>query len=321
MAEKKRVIHEISSDSESGCKGGYEPPAKRRETGEDADSTTHLENGAVQERSSDSESLFEEVGGPSAKHWEAGKVADPITKVATTGRTPCRQIFTSHATYQETGNDEQQPSRSISEDLHVLPINSPCAARQGQLSKHAVDPETSQSRAKAPLDPIAVNGVLAQYVLEMLDDTEPMYKVEFQAETQAALGLQNPDYRYETPHGRVTDARDRASIRRALELTCIDYCQRRGHPVPKDLLAECHNESYMSQYRQVQADFDRVWNGDQPVGLYCLPAWTKGFDKWKVPGRSGRGAQLKHGAVYPDGNVSFYGLLDQERQVAKMKKS
>lgn len=321
MAQKKRVIHEILSESESGCEGGEEPLAKRREAGEGADSTKRLENGAVQELLSDSEFRFEEVDERSARHREAGKVANTATKVTTTGRTPCRQIITDPATNQGTGNDEQQPSHLIFEDHHILPIDSPCAARPCQPSKHAAIPETPQSKARAPLDPIPAHGVLAQYVLEMVDDTEPMYEVKFQAETQAALGLQNPDYRYETPYGRVTDIRDRASIRRALELTCIDYCQRRGHSVPKDLLAECHNESYMSQYRHIQAEFDRVWNGDQPVDLYCLPAWTKGFDKWKVPGSLGRGAQLKHGAVYPDGNVSFYGLLDQEKQVAKTKRS
>lgn len=126
---------------------------------------------------------------------------------------------------------------------------------------------------------VEVTGVLRQYVIETAVDRKPTYETSFQAESRAVLALQKPDYRYMTPWGRVTDIRDRANIRRALELTCIDFCQRRGHAVPRDLLANHHNESYMSQYRRIQALFDRIWMGKHRVNLYCLPAWTKGFDK------------------------------------------
>jgi len=321
MEQKKRSSHDNSSDSKCDCVGGYEPLAKRWKAGEGADFINDLERGAVLDISSESEPEIEESCEPSMNTHEADKGAIFGTKVTKTGRPSSRQVITTPATYHKSGNDEQrQPSHSISEDPRIFSADYPRTARQCRPSKHAVILKTARHKAKAPLDPTAAYGILAQYVLEMIDDTEPMYDAKLQAETQAALALPNPDYRYKTPHGRVSDLRDRASIRRALELTCIDFCQLRGHPVPQDLLAECHNQSYMSQYRHVQAEFDRVWNGDQPVELYCLPAWTKSFDKWKVPGGSSRGAQLKHGAVYPDGKVSFYGLLDQEKQVAKTKK-
>lgn len=170
-------------------------------------------------------------------------------------------------------------------------------------------------------DQVEVTGVLRQYVIEMAVDRKPTYEACFQAESRAALALQKPDYRYMTPWGRVTDIRDRANIRRALELTCIDFCQRRGHAVPQDLLANHHNESYMSQYRRIQAFFDRIWMGEHRVKLFSLPAWTKGFGRWRVPGNSIRGEELYHGCQHINGSVMFFGLLEQEKQVAATMKS
>lgn len=204
MEQKKRSSHDISSDSKSNCAGTYEPLAKRWKAGDGAHSTNHLERGAVLEISSEPESEIEESCEPSMRHREADKSAVFATKVTKTGRPSSRQIIITPVTHQRSENDEErQPSQSISEYRHIFSADYPRIARQCRPSKHAVSLKTPRHKAKAPLDPTAAYGILAQYVHEMIDDTEPMYEAKFQAETQAALALPNPDYRYKTPHGSV----------------------------------------------------------------------------------------------------------------------
>ena len=134
-----------------------------------------------------------------------------------------------------------------------------------------------------------VTGVAALYVADNIDDTDPFYEAGFQAETNAVLA-QNHDYRFVTPNAKTTAKRDRAHIRRALELTAIDFCDRRGHALPQEFLTEYTNESYISQQRRIQKEFNRVWSGMLPASkLYCLPAWHTEFRSWKVS--AGKGQQ------------------------------
>ena len=134
-----------------------------------------------------------------------------------------------------------------------------------------------------------VTGVAALYVDDNIDDTDPFYETEFQAETDAVLAYSN-DYRFVTPNARRTAKRDRAYIRRALQLTAIDFCDRRGHALPQEFLTEYTNESYISQQRRIQKEFNRVWSGMLPApNLYCLPAWHTEFRSWKVS--AGKGQQ------------------------------
>lgn len=135
--------------------------------------------------------------------------------------------------------------------------------------------------------------VLAMYMIEMDDDSDPVYDADFQAVTNAKMAKGRPDCRYLTPHGRPSDAVDRAHVRRLVELTCIDFCNRIGQVVPADLLAEYHNESYESQYRRIQSEFNRRWRGVPPApSLWKMRSWEGGFDKWTVPRRDEEGQAL-----------------------------
>ena len=208
---------------------------------------------------------------------------------------------TTTVTYQEVDEEAERQFRGtdsdqdISENLTVESDEQPRArTTANSLSAGNLLPSSS-TRSRE------LSGTLARYAIEMVDDTEPMYDAAFQAKGDAALAKERPDYRYMSPHGRVTDVRDRANIRRALELTCIDFSQRRGHAFPSHLLELSHNESYASQHRQIQGEFKRIWCGEQPApSLYRLPAWTGTFGGWKVPRRNKEAKALQEAMLHAE---------------------
>ena len=152
-----------------------------------------------------------------------------------------------------------------------------------------IRPKLSSIKSQVPTPGAAAQ--LQKYVLEPFVEAMPKYNEEFQLETDEALGKKRADYRYMTPFGKDTDALDRAQVRRALELTCIDFCNLTGRIVPRDLLNDHHCESYESQHRHIQQELRRVWCGEKLPELYRLPFWTGGFHCWKV-GTSFKGQQL-----------------------------
>ncbi|KAK4694551.1 hypothetical protein P7C71_g3050, partial [Lecanoromycetidae sp. Uapishka_2] len=91
------------------------------------------------------------------------------------------------------------------------------------------------------------------------------------------------DYRHIDPIDRPTDAKDQATIRRALELTRIDFFEKTGKVVPQHLAEEFCYESYASQHKRIQEVYKehRKWFATTPK-LYRLPAWKDKFSKWKV---------------------------------------
>ena len=188
--------------------------------------------------------------------------------------------------YQETEDNAQGHSPQADDDQDVTD--------ERPRERMSVSPLSTRSPSPPPpRGAQGLTGLLSRYAINMVDDTRPMYSADFQEKTNTALAKEKVDYRYMTPHGKVTDVRDRAAVRRALELTCIDFCKQRGHAFPKHLLESSHNESYASQHRQMQEEFKRVWCGSGSApSLYRLPAWTDTFDGWKVPRRDDKGQRL-----------------------------
>lgn len=88
------------------------------------------------------------------------------------------------------------------------------------------------------------------------------------------------DYRHIDPIDRPTDAKDQATIRRALELTRIDFFQKTGNVVPQNLANDFCYESYASQHKHIQEVYreHRKYFAHTPK-LYRLPAWKYGFSK------------------------------------------
>ena len=130
--------------------------------------------------------------------------------------------------------------------------------------------------------------VLAKYGADLDPDSPPAYSLDFQIETEAALGEDKVDMRYMTP----ADAMEKAYIRRAIELTCIDFCAKKGEAISTDLVESHRNESYECQYRRIQAEFRRRWRGAKRVKLYHLPAWYGTVDRWRVPNDDQQGQYL-----------------------------
>ena len=109
---------------------------------------------------------------------------------------------------------------------------------------------------------------------------DPDMDEEFQTETQE--GIAAGDYRYFAPQDHGWEEEDREAISRALELTRIQYCDLKGHSVPGDF-SEYAYESYASQWRRIQDNFEKVWTlFSEPRQLYRLAKWRKGFSNWKV---------------------------------------
>ena len=109
---------------------------------------------------------------------------------------------------------------------------------------------------------------------------DPDMDEEFQTETQE--GIAAGDYRYFAPQDHGWEEEDKEAISRALELTRIQYCDLKGHSVPGDF-SEYAYESYASQWRRIQDNFETVWTlFSEPRQLYRLAKWRKGFSNWKV---------------------------------------
>lgn len=207
------------------------------------------------------------------------KRADGLPEIMPTRRSSRRATRTAVA-YQESEDEgeaqpsdidtkkEQTPQRHQT-GLMITPNRSPAArisAREPQVT--------------ASLKSCAPTGIVARYVIDVDDNPKPAYDADFVLESEAALNQDKADLRYRTP----TDAAERAHIRRALELTCIDFCALKGHAAPGDLLITYHHESYESQHRRIQKEFDRLWCGAKRAPmLYRLPAWTGSVGDWRVP--------------------------------------
>lgn len=277
------------------------------------DSHSNPRKRRIQEASRDHDSEYEVQHLPSAKRQKAAigaDVSDDNGVLERPGVIPARRssrriTSTARSSYLSVEDEEDtSASESDTEETHISrgrKVQSTGSANQPSLEEGETEIQAPPSKVSGP-----IVGVLAQYVIEMDSDDEPMYDEQFQTETAATLA-KTKDYRFITPIGRATDSRDRAYIRRALELTCIDFCDRRGHAVPNDLLTEHHNESYMSQQRHIQKEFSRIWCGaDAAPSLYCLNAWTAGFSQWRV--RSGKGQNL------------MAKLLKGEKMTAKLAK-
>ena len=109
---------------------------------------------------------------------------------------------------------------------------------------------------------------------------DPDMDEEFQAETLE--GIAAGDYRYIAPMDHGYEEEDIEAISRALELTRIQYCDLKGLPVPGDF-KEYAGESYASQWRRIQDNFEKVWTlFSEPQQLYRLGKWRRGFSYWKV---------------------------------------
>ena len=121
--------------------------------------------------------------------------------------------------------------------------------------------------------------VLAKYGTDLDSDLQPAYSAEFELETEEALMQGKADLRYLTP----TEAVEKAYIRRAIELTCIDFCWKKGFAIYSDLIESHRHESYEWQHRQIEEEFKRHWCGAKRPKLYHLPAWTGTIDRWRVP--------------------------------------
>ena len=109
---------------------------------------------------------------------------------------------------------------------------------------------------------------------------DPDMDEEFQAETLE--GIAAGDYRYMAPKDHGWEEEDKEAISRALELTRIQYCDLKGQSVPGDF-SEYEYESYASQWRRIQDNFEKVWTVfSKPKELYRLAKWRRGFSNWKV---------------------------------------
>ncbi|KAL6720523.1 hypothetical protein ACLMJK_002447 [Lecanora helva] len=169
--------------------------------------------------------------------------------------------------YKEVEQDEFAPSGDIEEDKvsEHHPRGDPLL-----IGKHG----SSSSNHALPA------GILLKYTHERDGYTKAVDSTPKGSKT---------DMRSKAP----TNATEQAHLRRALQLTCIHFCQHRGHAVPNDLIMQHHEESYESQYRQIQQEFDRSWRGaKRPPKLYRLPAWYGNIADWKVPRNDGEGQNL-----------------------------
>ena len=119
---------------------------------------------------------------------------------------------------------------------------------------------------------------------------DPNMDEAFKAET--LQGIAAGDYRYMAPKDHGWKEEDKRAISRALELTRIEYCDLKGLSVPGDF-AQYSYESYASQWRRIQNDFEKIWTVfSKPKTLYRLPKWRGGFANWKVPKNDAFGKAL-----------------------------
>jgi hypothetical protein len=135
-----------------------------------------------------------------------------------------------------------------------------------------------KNRAKQPKKAYNMFGAVSPEAL----DLDPQLDGDFQTEAEA--GIERGDYRYIIPE---TDAEEEA-ISEALELTRVNFFSLKGSMPPQDLNEYAH-ESYASQFRRLHQHHTKKWMGDLPVPLlYSLPAWYRGFDKWRTDDAQGR---------------------------------
>ena len=120
----------------------------------------------------------------------------------------------------------------------------------------------------------------------------PEEDLEFQDEVRN--GIARGDYRYMAPHGRLSDFADKWDIRRALELTSLDFFEHVGHLPSFDFWNDHQRECYASLHRRIQEIFEQTWRGGEPApALYRLSEWHGGFDKWKATDHYGQELEAK----------------------------
>ena len=139
---------------------------------------------------------------------------------------------------------------------------------------------------------------------------DPDMDEEFQTETLE--GIAAGDYRYMAPQDHGSNEEDINAVSRALLLTRIQYSSLKGHCVPGEF-REYAGESYASQWRRIQDNFENVWTVfSKPRKLYRLTKWGRSFSNWKVKKDDALGRALL--AKLDEGDRA---LADMEREWAE----
>lgn len=193
-----------------------------------------------------------------------------------------------------TGTDIQLGYEQAHEDSDSVIIPTPRGeSNHLDMNADTQGNETFQAdinRVNEDVDALS-GGFLPEVFNQAIDDFEPLTDEAFQAETIS--GIERGDYRYFSPVGPGTQAGDCAILRRAIQLTCIDWCQQTGSPPPSELTDNHRHESYMSQFVRLEKAWDRIWQGaeDSP-DLYWLSEWHFGFEHWGEGMADKRGMEL-----------------------------
>ena len=165
----------------------------------------------------------------------------------------------------------QVASRST-QSVHTAMDRRNATIRQHKRAKNATTPRSINSPAYS----------IFGYVSPAAENLDPELDQDFQAEAQA--GIERGDYRYISP----TNKEEEEAISQALELTRINFHNLKGSMPPQDL-NDYKDESYASQFRRLQQHHTKKWMGELPaLPLYSLPAWYRGFDKWRTACPQGR---------------------------------
>ena len=107
-----------------------------------------------------------------------------------------------------------------------------------------------------------------------------------------AEGHINIDYMYDVRY-RKSSKRDAITVRRALNLTIMDYALQIRQKYPEDLFPLLR-ESYANQVQRLQEKINKEWTGPrEPPTPFSLEQWTNNFDDWRIDGDDDQGKMLQ----------------------------